>query len=93
MYYKTFNKYAIYLTALLFLFIGMIFLWLPIPLGFLLMGVGIALIITHSSRATRLLKSQRARYRRLNRFLKKVENRVPDPIGKILSDSDPNAAA
>ena len=93
MHYKTFKKYTIYLTALFFLFFGMVFMWLPIPLGFLLMGAGFALIITHSNRATRLLKNQRARYRRLNRFLKDVEARMPDGLGKILRESDPNAAA
>ena len=90
MYYKTFVKYAANTAALLIIFVGMIFFWLPIPLGLITMGIGVALLLTCSKRATEMLRTKRSNYRHFNSLLKSMQIRLPNAIGKVLSKSEPN---
>lgn len=90
MYYRTFLKYATNTAAILIILIGIVFFWLPIPLGLLTMGIGVAILLTSSTKATEMLKTKRTRYVRFNSLLKSMQARMPAAIGNVLSKSEPN---
>lgn len=91
MYYKNFIKYLTNSIAILIILIGIVFFWLPVPLGALIMGIGVALLLTKSEIASKWLKSLRHRYDRINSILHFVQARLPLAARNVLKKSDPNA--
>ncbi len=59
------------------LILGFLTFWLPIPTGLVLMAVGLALLISSSPRAVRLVRALRERHPRLDRLLLKAQPSMP----------------
>lgn len=69
--------------------VGLIVFLMPIPLGALMMAAGLILLISVSASAALRLKLFRGRHRGLNSFIRKIEDRLPESLKKVLRRTDP----
>lgn len=76
--------FGIILTA----FGALIFLS-PMPLGFLFLLPGLALLVTGSDHVARWFMRRRARNAELNQKITDLEDKAPGPISKPLRETDP----
>jgi hypothetical protein len=68
---------------------GLIVLPMPVPLGAIMIVMGLVLLVSSSTTVAGLVKSFRARYRSANLVIQKVEDHLPERWRKALQRSDP----
>lgn len=73
--------------------VGLITLPTPIPIGAVLIAVGLVLLIYSSKRVAGLVRLLRRRYHRLDDGLRFIEDRVDHRIASILQRTRRRAAA
>lgn len=76
--------YAALIFAIAVLLLGLILFLLPIPLGFFVLVVGIALLLTVSVTARLWFHRLRRRYPMLDTHLARVEPHLPESLRKVL---------
>jgi hypothetical protein len=69
---------------------GFFIFWLPIPIGLLMMGAGIALLLSMNQRARSLMRSARQSFPWFDRFILKAQAKLPERFAKLLSLSEPD---
>lgn len=67
------------------LIIGFLTFWLPLPTGIILMGVGLALLLSSSPRAVRTVRFLRQKFPRFDHLLDKAQEIVPGPLRRSLA--------
>lgn len=70
--------------------IGAITFPLPIPLGLVLMAIGIAMLIGTSKLARVMMKILRRRHVKFDLIMRKAQTLAPGFISKLLQRTDPN---
>lgn len=68
---------------------GIIVTPMPIPLGILMIVVGLSLLASSSRRVREWIKSQRRRYQELSAKLNAVKHRVPPFARRLIEETDP----
>ena len=67
---------------------GVPIFWLPIPLGAVMILLGLALLIANSPTLRDALRRWRSRHPRADDWLRKAERRTPGPFRRILQSTD-----
>jgi hypothetical protein len=83
-------RIAFQISAVFIILVGMITFPLPIPIGAVLMAVGISMLIGSSKTLQNLLQTSRRRNPRFHEMMRKVEQRAPRKIKNILEKTDPD---
>ena len=69
---------AFYILLGIVLFVtGLLWAWSPVPFGFVLMGIGLAILLWASRVIRRLVRRWRTKSRSLDRALTGIENGLP----------------
>lgn len=68
---------------------GLAVIWMPVPLGIVLIPAGLALILATSGAARKWLRRRREDHPRLDRWLLRMERKAPERISKTLRQTDP----
>lgn len=79
------------LLGAIFLLAGLALSWSPIPVGILLIPLGAAMIVATSSHAKKWLHQRRVNNPKLDRWLCKMEGKVPERIARPLHETDANS--
>lgn len=72
----------------LLIVVGLPLFWTPIPVGLILIAIGLSLLIANSDRARDVLRERRRRHPRFDAWLLKAEQIVPHPFDRILKRTD-----
>lgn len=72
----------------LLIVVGLPLFWTPIPIGLILIAIGLSLLIANSDSARAFLQERRRRHPRFNAWLLKAEDIVPHPFDRILKRTD-----
>lgn len=80
-----FKRLFLLILGWMCLILGFLTFWLPLPTGAILMAVGLALLLTASPRAVRVVKRLRHRHRRLDRFLHRIYPHMPRALKRALA--------
>ena len=67
---------------------GIPLFWTPIPVGLIMIAVGLSLIIANSDTARGIVRREREKHDGFNRWLIKAEKVVPHPFDRILKQTD-----
>lgn len=78
------------IAAIAIFIIGVITFPLPIPIGLILMAVGIAMLIGTSKIVRVMIKVLRRRYQKFDQIMWKAQTLAPDIISKIIRRTDPH---
>ena len=62
----------------------------PLPLGIIVVAIGLALIMANSQTARKHLQHFRAQHKWLDKWMRKAESAVPGPFDRILKQTDSN---
>lgn len=81
------------ILGVLLVLAGLAIVWLPIPLGIVLIPVGLALIVATSRTAREWLRRRRQNNPGLNRWLGRMEGKVPERIAEPLRKTSPDRQA
>lgn len=73
-----------------FLGAGIVLFPLPIPLGIPFIAIGFSLLLANSTHFTAFLQGVRKKFPKFNASLTKMTSKMPGPIQKQLSKTDPN---
>tara|TARA_R110002073_G_scaffold29006_14_gene91614 strand:- start:997 stop:1260 length:264 start_codon:yes stop_codon:yes gene_type:complete len=76
------------LLGILLILAGLPLFWTPVPIGLVLITIGLALVIANSNSMRAMMRRQRARHDGLDRWLKKAEKIIPHPFDRILEQTD-----
>lgn len=76
------------LLGILLILGGLPLFWTPIPIGLILITVGLALIIANSDSMRGVVRRQRAKHDGFDRWLCKAERVVPHPFDRILERTE-----
>lgn len=76
------------LIGILLILGGIPLFWTPIPVGLIMIAIGLSLIIANSDTARGLVRRQREKYDGFNRWLLKAEKVIPHPFDRILKRTD-----
>lgn len=60
----------------------------PVPLGLIIVAIGLAFIMSNSQSARDRLTRQRARHESLDKWMRKAERFVPHPFDRVLRETD-----
>ncbi len=82
-------KPLLILLALIQIIVGAIVLPMPIPLGAILMTLGIALLVAQSPFAASQFRRFRHRHLKFDGIVRKIEDRLPSWLAKVLRKTDP----
>jgi len=77
------------MAALGLIIVGLIVLPMPIPLGAIMIVVGVVLLLSVSVTAVHLVRGFRTKHPRADRVVREVEDRLPETWRRILRQSDP----
>ena len=72
----------------LLIVVGLPLFWTPIPVGLILIAIGLSLLIANSDRARDILRERRRRHPRFDAWLLKAEQIIPHPFDRILKRTD-----
>lgn len=78
------------IAAITIFVIGVITFPLPIPIGLILMGIGIAMLIGASKVTRVMIKKLRRRYPRFDQIMCKAQALAPNMVSKLLHRTDPH---
>lgn len=78
------------IVGVLLILAGLPLFWTPVPIGAVLILIGIALIVGNSSSARNWLRESRSRHARLNRWMSHTEKYLPTPFSRALRDTHPS---
>ncbi|MGY6660897.1 MAG: hypothetical protein ACXIVO_01110 [Glycocaulis sp.] len=67
---------------------GLALSWSPIPLGIVLIPIGLAMIVATSKTARKWLHRRRENNPKFDRWMKKMEGKVPERFSKPLRRTD-----
>lgn len=81
--------FLLQLSALVLILAGAVTFPLPIPVGLILMAVGIALLLSTSRTAIRMLRRYRRTRPEFDGWLKRVRLKLPGFLGRPLRRSEP----
>lgn len=71
---------------------GIPLFWTPVPIGLVMIAIGLSLIIANSNAAREWIRTWRSKNPGLDRWLKKAERIIPHPFDRILEETDaPNS--
>lgn len=76
------------LIGILLILGGIPLFWTPIPVGLILITIGMALIIANSNTARGVVRREREKHDGFNRWLIKAEKIIPHPFDRILQRTD-----
>lgn len=76
------------ILGVLLIIAGLAVAWSPIPLGILLVPIGLAMIVATSQAARSWLQRRRQHHPSLDRWLRKMEGRLPDRFSRPLRRTD-----
>lgn len=77
------------ILAVLLIGLGLVITPLPIPVGLLLIALGIIILAYNNNRVTRLLRILRRRFPKLSRALLRLEQRNIIFISRVLRSTNP----
>jgi len=77
-------QYIMLAFAVLLLLVGVVTFLLPIPLGIVLLVIGVAVLLSVSPRARGGFHRLRARYPMIDNRLTQVEPHLPESLRKVL---------
>lgn len=67
---------------------GLALSWSPIPLGILLIPMGLAMIVATSGTARKWLRRRRERHQGFDRWMRKMERKMPRRFSRPLRKTD-----
>lgn len=76
------------LIGILLILGGLPLFWTPIPVGLIMIAVGLALIIANSDTARGVVRREREKHHGFNNWLLKAEKVIPHPFARILRRTD-----
>ncbi|MBI1234395.1 MAG: hypothetical protein GC208_07815 [Alphaproteobacteria bacterium] len=76
------------LIGILLILGGIPLFWTPIPVGLIMIAVGLSLIIANSNTARGVVRRERERHHGFNDWLLKAEKIIPHPFDRILKRTD-----
>lgn len=76
------------ILGLLFVIAGLAIAWSPIPLGIVLIPIGLAMIVASSQTARNWLHRRRENNPSLDRWLRRMEGKVPERFSEPLRRTD-----
>ena len=82
------RRYIMLTVGLFFLIAGAIVLPLPLPFGAAMILIGLSLLIVNSEFARAKFLVLRARWTRMDNWLRSVEHRLPGPLRKAITPDD-----
>lgn len=77
------------LAAVCLIIVGLVVFPMPIPLGALMIVVGIVLLLSASVTAVNVVRRFRRRHPKADRVMREAEDRLPKSWKRILKRSDP----
>lgn len=77
------------LLGTLFILAGLPLFWTPVPIGAVLILIGVSLLVANSDMVRRWLMRRRRRHPRLDRWMSQSEKYLPSPIRRILRTTRP----
>ena len=77
------------LFAIALIFVGLIVLPMPIPFGAIMIVGGIVLLVSASATAAWMVRSFRQKHPRADVAIRKVEERLPEKLKRVLKRTDP----
>ncbi len=80
----------IQIIACFIILLGLIAFPLPIPVGALLITIGLSLLIISSPRLRCTIRGYRKKFPRFNRAITKTEFYLPDKIKQAIQQTDPS---
>lgn len=83
-------KYVLTALGLAFLAIGLITVFLPVPIGLFLILLGTALLVSVNAQARAAVKWLRRRVRGVNDALGQAEKILPEKLAKPLHETEPD---
>lgn len=81
-------QYIAVAFAIMVIIIGFVLFLLPIPLGFAVLVIGVAMLLTVSVTARLWFLRQRRRYKMLHDSLARVEPHLPESLRKVLNEDN-----
>ena len=75
-------------VGIVFLFVGFFTFWLPIPIGLVLMVVGLALLLVSSALVRGWVRALRRRYPGFDERLNRVTKNLPQPFRRALRHTE-----
>lgn len=85
-------KLLLNLLGLVFLIVGVLLFWTPIPIGAVLALVGLALLVANSSRVRGWVAGWRSDHRKFDKWIRKAGRHTPRPAERILMMTDPECS-
>jgi heme A synthase len=79
-------QYVLVALAIMVIVLGLVLFLLPIPLGFAVLVIGVAWLLTVSVTARLWFLRQRKRYKLLHDSIAKVEPHLPEGLRKVLNE-------
>lgn len=76
------------LIGILLILGGIPLFWTPIPVGLVMIAVGLSLIIANSNTARGVVRREREKHDGFNNWLLKAEKVIPHPFARILKRTD-----
>lgn len=76
------------LIGILLILGGAPLFWTPIPVGLIMIAVGLSLIIANSNTARGVVRRERQKHRGFDAWLLKAEKVIPHPFDRILKQTD-----
>lgn len=67
---------------------GLVIFWLPVPLGLVLIGTGLAILITTSKFVRRWVRHEREEHDAVDEVLKDAEDNLPDELARPLKQTN-----
>ncbi|MCP5433695.1 MAG: hypothetical protein H6923_10545 [Alphaproteobacteria bacterium] len=81
------------ILAWLLLAVGLVWMVLPTPFGFVLVGLGLALLISTNRRAAKWFRRLRARVRTVDKTVREAEKHLPKEARRPFEETDPDKEA
>ena len=69
--------------------VGLLLFWSPLPLGFLLIAIGLSIVVSHNALLARHLRALRQDHQGLNERANEMEDVLPEPIADTLRKTKP----
>lgn len=78
------------MIGIAFVAIGLVTIFLPIPLGFISLMIGIALLVASNQQFRDFIGWLRRKFKNVDKVFDKTEKILPKPLSKPLHETDPH---
>lgn len=82
-------RIAVQIAAIFVVLVGMVLFPLPIPVGAVLIGIGLAMLVVSSTRVRRWVQTHRRRNSRFDAFVRKAASYLPGNLRRTIESTDP----